>query len=152
MAKLLSNHFSLEEFTTSQTAAREGIDNTPDATVLRNLRTLAEALERVRTALGDKPIVISSGYRSKALNSAIGGSSASAHMTGLAVDFIVPTFGTVLQTAKAISACGLGGDQLIYEYGRWVHLGLAAPGKSPRGQLLSIGAHKTYVTGLTDNC
>jgi zinc D-Ala-D-Ala carboxypeptidase len=58
----------------------------------------------------------------------------------------------VLQTAKAVAASGVAYDQVIYEYGRWVHLGLREAGKAPRGQLLSIGSRKTYVTGLTDNC
>lgn len=154
MARMLSDHFSLEELTASQTATRQGIDNTPDAAVMRNLRKLAGVLESLRSALGDKPISVSSGYRSPALNAAIGGSSTSAHMQGLAADFIAPTFGTVLQTAKAAAAAGLEYDQIILEYGNegWVHLGLAPPGRTPRRQLLSIGSQKKYVTGLTLDC
>jgi zinc D-Ala-D-Ala carboxypeptidase len=152
MPKMLTDHFSLDELVASQTAAREGIDNTPDAAALRNLRTLAQVLEQLRSSLGDNAVAVSSGYRSKALNSAIGGSSSSAHMLGSAVDFIVPRFGTVLQTAKAVAASGINFDQVIYEYGRWVHLGLAQPGKTPRRQLLSIGSQKKYVPGLTSQC
>ena len=152
MARMLSDNFSLEEMTASQTAAREGIDNTPDATAMRNLRKLAATLERLRSALGNKPISVSSGFRSPALNAAIGGSSTSAHMQGLAVDFIAPTYGTVLQTAKAAAEAGLEFDQIIFEYGRWVHLGLAPAGRTPRRELLSIGSQKKYVTGLTTQC
>jgi zinc D-Ala-D-Ala carboxypeptidase len=152
MPKNLTDHFTLEELTISQTAAREGIDNTPDAAALANLRTLAAVLERVRSALGNHAVAVSSGYRCPALNAAIGGSKTSAHMDGRAADFIVPAFGTVLQTARAIAASGIGFDQLIYEYGRWIHLGLAAPGKTARGELLSIGAKGKYVSGLTTNC
>lgn len=154
MARLqqLTEHFTLEELTISQTAAREGIDNTPDATALRNLRTLAETLERVRSKLGNKPVSVSSGYRCPALNTAIGGSKTSAHMQGLAADFIVPGYGTVLQTARAVADAVPDFDQVIYEYGRWVHLGLAAPGKKGRRELLSIGSQGKYVPGLTTNC
>ena len=152
MPKMLSEHFSLDELVASQTAAREGIDNTPDAAALRNLRSLAQVLEQLRGKLGSYAVAVSSGYRSKALNTAIGGSSSSAHMLGSAVDFIVPQFGTVLQTAKAVAASGIDFDQVIYEYGRWVHLGLAQPGATPRRQLLSIGSQKKYVSGLTSQC
>ena len=152
MSKMLSDHFSLDEFTLSQTAARQGIDNTPDASALRNLRSLAGALEQVRSSLGNHPVLISSGYRSKALNTAVGGSRTSAHMSGLAADLTVPAHGTVLQNAKAIAACGLAYDQIILEYGRWVHVGLAAPGRTPRRELLSIGAQGEYVSGLTLQC
>jgi zinc D-Ala-D-Ala carboxypeptidase len=152
MSKLLSPHFALEEFTLSQTAAREGIANTPDASALRNLQTLANVLEQVRSALGNNSVSISSGYRSKALNTAIGGSSTSAHMSGCAADLTLPAYGSVLQTARAIAASGVAFDQIIYEYGRWVHFGLAAPGTTPRRELLSIGAQKKYVSGLTTRC
>jgi hypothetical protein len=147
-AKMLSANFALEEFTESQTAARKGIDNTPDAATQKNLKALAEALEVVRARLGNVPMRISSGYRSPALNKAVGGSKNSAHMSGLAVDFTAPRFGTVLQTAKAAAASGIEFDQIIYEYGSWVHLGLAAPGETARRQLLSIAKGTGYVDGL----
>jgi hypothetical protein len=152
MSTMLTEHFSLDELTASQTAARDGINNTPDAACLRNLRTLAATLERLRSALGDNPVSISSGYRSPQLNAAIGGSTTSAHMLGLAADFIVPRFGSVLQTARAVADSGIDYDQVILEYNRWVHVGLAAPGKTPRRELLSIGAQKKYVSGLTTRC
>lgn len=148
MPKMLSPNFALEEFTTSQTASRRGIDNTPDAAILKNLKHLAEQLEVVRKALGNVPMNISSGYRSPALNKAVGGSKNSAHMSGLAVDFTAPRFGTVLQTAKAVAACGVDFDQVIYEYGDWVHLGVAAPGAQGKKELLSIAKGTGYVSGL----
>ena len=151
MSRNLSPNFTLEELTISQTAAREGIDNTPGKDERRNLRTLARFLEQVRSELGDQPIVINSGYRSPALNAAIKGSKTSAHMKGLAADLIVPSHGTVLQTAKAIAASGLPFDQLIYEMS-WIHIGLPSDGQTPRQELLSYGAQKKYVPGLTSNC
>ncbi|MEN9626857.1 MAG: hypothetical protein RJA10_83 [Pseudomonadota bacterium] len=106
-AEMLSTNFALAEFTESQTASRRGIDNVPDAVTQRHLKRLADTLEVVRTLLGNVPIRISSGYRSPALNKAVGGSKNSAHMKGLAVDFTAPRLGTVLQTAKAIASATL---------------------------------------------
>jgi zinc D-Ala-D-Ala carboxypeptidase len=148
MPKILTEHFTLDELVASQTAARRGIDNTPGAAALRHLKSLAEVLEEVRTLLGDVSLVISSGYRSPALNAAVGGSAKSAHMFGLAADFTAPKFGTVLQTAKKIAASGIAYDQLIHEYGSWVHLGLAAPGVAPRRQNLSIFQGTGYLPGI----
>ncbi len=136
----LTEHFTLEEFTDSQTAARKGVDNAPPehSQERRNIQRTAETLERVRTILGDKPILISSGYRSRAVNEAVGGSKTSAHVHGLAVDFTCPEFGTPVEICKALEPRmkDLGIDQLIHEYRNWVHLGLSA-GK-PREMALTI--------------
>jgi zinc D-Ala-D-Ala carboxypeptidase len=144
----LAHNGTRDEFTLSQTAARLGLDNSPDAQSLKNLKRLAATLEAVRTLLGEVPLVISSGYRSATVNKAIGGASSSAHMTGLAVDFTAPAFGTVLATAKAIAKSGIVFDQMIFEYGRWVHLAIAPEDKDPRAQLLSIGKDHIYQAGL----
>lgn len=119
----LTEHFTLAELTASETAARQGIDNTPSDVIIHNLTRTALLLEQVRTLLG-APVIISSGYRCPALNSAIGGAPRSAHMLGLAADFIAPAFGTPLEVCQALSANGLQYDQLIHEFGRWVHIGL----------------------------
>ena len=148
MPKMLSANFALDEFTFSQTAARLGLDNSPDPTALRNLKRLAQTLEQVRSALGATPVLVSSGYRSEPLNRAVGGAANSAHLRGLAVDFTAPKFGTVLATAKAVASSGIAFDQIIFEFGRWVHLGLAIDGQPARGQLLSIGTTGGYVKGL----
>ena len=84
----LSEHFTLEEMTASQLAMRQHIKNTPTAAALKNLARLAVVLEQIRALVG-KPIHIDSGYRSPPLNRAVGGSSASAHMEGLAADITV---------------------------------------------------------------
>ena len=148
MARMLTQNFSLDEFVFSQTAARRGIDNTPDVAVLRNLQRLADTLEEVRSRLGDVAILVSSGYRSPALNKAVKGAKDSAHLSGLAVDFTAPRFGTVLQTAKAVSASDIAYDQVIYEFGRWVHLGLAPEGEIVRRENLSIMVAGQYFNGL----
>jgi zinc D-Ala-D-Ala carboxypeptidase len=129
MTTMLSPHFTLEEMTASQTAARLGLENVPPyySTERANLRRTAETLELVRSALGDRPILISSGYRSPAVNAAVGGSSSSAHMIGLAVDFTCPGYGDPIDVCRALVPYldVLEIDQLIHEYGAWVHLGLA---------------------------
>ena len=76
----LSPHFTLEEFTHSQTAARMGLDNTPHATTVAALSATAAGMEMVRAALGSRPIVISSGYRSPTLNTVARGSRRSQHL------------------------------------------------------------------------
>lgn len=145
MPKQLSDHFSLEEMVFSQTAARKGIDNIPTPGIVANLRVLCATLEEVRELLG-VPLLISSGYRSPALNKAVGGAKGSAHMLGLAADFTAPAFGTVLQVAKKIAASGIVYDQVIHEFTSWVHLGLSKD--PPRKQNLSIFTGTGYLPGL----
>ncbi len=136
----LTPHFTLEEFTDSQTAARMGINNVPPAgsQERKNLQRTAEVMEKVRTLLGDKPILISSGYRSPQVNAAVGGSKSSAHMSALACDFSCPGYGTPKAICKHLHSHmkALGIDQLIHEYDTWVHLGLSAG--EPRHQALTI--------------
>lgn len=136
----LSPHFTLDEFTFSQTAARKGIDNDPPADVLANLQRTANGMEAVRVVLGGAPIHISSGYRSPALNAAVGGAKASQHLTGQACDFTAPRFGTVQEVFDAIRRAGVAFDQIIVEYGRWVHISFS---DKPKGQALVIDHNGT---------
>jgi hypothetical protein len=141
----ITPHFTLAEFTDSQTAARKGISNVPPphSHERKGIQRAAEVMERVRTILGDHPILISSGYRSPPVNAAVGGSKASAHMSGLAVDFSCPGFGTPLQICKKLKPhmAELEIDQLIHEYDTWVHLGLSAT--SARHMALTIDSKGT---------
>jgi hypothetical protein len=118
----LSPHFTLEEFTHSQTAARMGLDNTPHATTVAALSATAAGMEMVRAALGSKPIVISSGYRSPTLNTVARGSRRSQHLLGEACDFTCPAFGTPREIVALLVDSTVPYDQLIYEYGAWVHI------------------------------
>jgi zinc D-Ala-D-Ala carboxypeptidase len=118
----LSENFSLEELTASETAARKGIDNTPSEEVIDNLKRLAAALQEVRALLNHRAILISSGYRSHELNQAVGGSATSDHCKGLAADFICPSYGTPNDIVRAIAVSGLSFKQVIREFDRWVHL------------------------------
>ena len=82
----LSKHFTLDEMLKSPTAQRLGIDNTPNAEQLENLRDLVEyILEPLRIHYG-RPIIVTSGFRCAKLNKAVGGSSTSQHVKGEAVD------------------------------------------------------------------
>nr|WP_229265400.1 D-Ala-D-Ala carboxypeptidase family metallohydrolase [Duganella sp. 1224] len=128
----MTEHFTLDELTASQIAARRRIDNTAGPAVVENLRRVAAVLEQVRAAVG-RPITVSSGYRCPALNTAVGGARDSAHLQGLAADINVSGMAPK-DLARTIIAAGIQFDQLIYE-GTWVHIGLAA-GKL-RGQVLT---------------
>jgi zinc D-Ala-D-Ala carboxypeptidase len=119
----LSPHFYLSEFAMSNTATRAGIDNTPDPLAVANLFKLAELMEKIRTLLGNKAVVISSGFRGVRLNTLIGGARTSEHMTGEACDFSCNGYGTPLQVCEAIVKSGIKFGQLIQE-GNWTHISL----------------------------
>lgn len=148
----LTEHFTLDELIASQTATRLGIDNTPTPEILENLYKVAQLLEKVRGHFA-KLVLVSSGYRSPALNAAVPGSSkTSAHSRGMAADFTVqgvPNQNVCRWIADNIVELGV--DQVIYEFGAdgWVHVGLA---EKPRHQLLSAvrgaGGRTVYVEGL----
>jgi zinc D-Ala-D-Ala carboxypeptidase len=143
----LSQNFSLAQLIYSETAENDGIDNTPPPEIIENLKRLADGLEAVQALLG-APLEISSGYRCPALNEAVGGSSASQHVRGLAADFVCPAFGSPLEVARAVQQSGILFDQCILEYGRWVHMSFD---EAPRGRLLTIYDEKEgYLAGLWD--
>lgn len=146
----LTDHFTLAELTASQEATRAGLSNEPTAAAWNNLLRLANFLEQVRTLLGNTPILISSGYRSPAVNSLVRGARNSAHVHGLAADFIAPYFASPKAICQAIQRSGLAFDQLINE-GTWVHIGLAQVGKEPRREVLTAhfdGGTVRYSKGL----
>jgi hypothetical protein len=132
---MLSPNFDLSEFIVSQYASRFDIDNRPRQPIIDNLtRLCVEVLEPLRAAV-KKPIIISSGYRSLALNKAIGGASNSAHTLGLAADITVPGI-TNRTVCFHILTEKIKFDQLIDEFGSWVHVSIAAKNAQPRGQRL----------------
>jgi hypothetical protein len=132
----LTLHFTLEEMTISEAGARLQIDNTPGPVALANLELVAACMEKIRTLLGNRPIVVHSGYRAPGINEAVGGVATSAHCLGLACDFVCPEFGTPYEIATKIEASELEYDQLILEYG-WVHVGLAREGTLCRREALT---------------
>lgn len=144
----ISEHFTLEEFSFSEVAARLGLDNTPTAIVITNLGLVAAVMESVRTTLGNRPIAVHSGYRAPEVNEAVGGVVTSAHCFGRACDFACPAFGTPAEVALAILKSDIEYDQLILEYG-WVHVGLAQEGLLSRREALTKRAPwAAYESGI----
>jgi len=134
----LSKNLSLKEAIKSNTATRLGIDNKPDQWEINNLRAVAEKVfQPVRDHFG-VPIGVSSGYRSKTLNKAIGGSKYSQHMIGEALDIDSDIYGKVTN-AEIFNYIkdNLEWDQMIWEFGddeepNWVHVSYKENGVNRR--------------------
>ena len=128
---MISKNISYKEATHSTTAKRLGIDNTPNAEQMSNMRYVAEKVfQPIREHFG-VPIYISSFYRSEALNKAIRGSSSSTHIKGEAMDLDADVFG-LINNAQIFNYIKdhLEFDQLIWEFGTddnpaWVHVSLS---------------------------
>jgi hypothetical protein len=121
-------YFTINELCRSQVAAQRGIDNTPTDAVTANLRLLINnVLDPLREAWG-RPLTVSSGYRSKALNKAVGGVSNSQHLTGQAADIVAGSRADNYKLFKLAISLKLPYDQLIFEKGTlaegcdWVHI------------------------------
>ena len=148
----ITEHFTFDEVTFSETASRHGIDNTPPDELLPNIQRMANFMEQVRYVLGGRPIHITSWYRSPEVNAKVGGSSpTSAHQRGLGCDFKCPQLGSPKRVCEEIAQSNLDFDQLIHEYGRWVHIGLA---EGNRRQLLTCyrgpDGKPVYINGIQD--
>jgi len=147
----LTDHFCLAEFTRSATATQRGIDNTPNAEVVANLRHLCEkVLEPLRVWYG-KPITIGSGYRCPTLNKAVGGVKNSQHMTGEAADLCL-SLKLKAESSEAYNAelrklfnyirSSLPHDQLILERNSpssrtfWIHVSCKRDVSKNRGQVI----------------
>lgn len=133
----MTPHFSLEELTITQ---HREIDNTPGEREMKNLEMLAAKMEEVRDIL-KKPILVSSGFRCLALNRAVGSKDGSAHVLGLACDFVCPSYGTVDEVFAALQHSRLEFDQLIVEKvggKKWIHLGLREDKKAWRRMAFAI--------------
>ena len=143
----ITKNISLNELLASPTAKKHNIDNMPNQAILQNLIDASVNLyQPVREILG-VPMIISSGYRCPALNKAVGGSKTSAHMSGFAIDFTAPKFGTpkliVPHIVRKLKENGINFDQVIIEYPKsprsWVHLGYKHPNGKQRGSSFVIG-------------
>ena len=140
----LSEHFTLEELTRSEVAERKGLDNTPNASEIANLTRLAALLEEVRSLL-NKPIMLNSGFRSKAVNDSVGSKDSSQHRIGCAADIRVPGM-TPKQVVEAIIASDIGYDQIIEEFSSWTHLSVPNTIETkPRKQALIIDKAGTRI-------
>jgi hypothetical protein len=122
---LLSKSFTLEEFLKSQEETRLGIDNTPNEEKIFNLQLLCNNVIQPIRDYFNKPVVISSGYRSAALCEAIGSSAKSQHTKGQAADFEI--FGIHNKEVSDFIVGSLDWDQCILEFGTddnpaWIHI------------------------------
>ena len=131
----LTEHFTLEELTI--TDHREFF-NEPNPSERENLIRLAEFLEQVKVAIGGKPVMVNSAFRSKAVNDAVGSKDTSQHRIGCAADIRVPGM-TPDEVVRAVIASGLGYDQIIREFDRWTHISVPnTVDTAPRRQALII--------------
>ena len=116
----LSENFYLKEFVISQVAERHGYRNEPNEKQIENLKLLCmNVLQPLREIIG-VPIFINSGFRSFDVNAAVGGKFNSQHLEGKAADFIIPSMNLV--DVFNIILQKLSFDQLIYEFGKWIHI------------------------------
>jgi len=150
----LSKHFTLSEMEKSQTAVRKGISNKAGSGEIKNLTDLCyEVLEPVRIKF-DKPVIITSGYRSPELCEAIGSKATSQHAKGQAVDFEIAGISNLQVALWIQNNCDF--DQLILEFWKeedkdpnsgWVHCSYVDG--SNRKQVLTFDG-KSYKNGLPE--
>ena len=134
----LTPNFTLDELTASESAERNGWDNSPNDAELENLKRLADFLEQVKVVLGGKPIMINSAFRSKKVNDSVGSKDTSQHRIGCAADIRVPGM-TPDAVVRKVIASGIGYDQVIREFDRWTHISVPnSVDTSPRKQALII--------------
>jgi|TARA_R110000796_G_scaffold3558_1_gene13823 hypothetical protein len=149
----LSKHFTLEEMTRSMVASRKGIDNTPGPGEIKNLGDLCYVVLEPIRAHFDRPVSVSSGYRSESLCEAIGSKKTSQHAKGQAVDFElngVPNIKVAYWLTNNVDF-----DQCILEYYKpddgqagWIHVSYHEEGAN-RKQILTFDGKK-YTEGLPD--
>lgn len=148
-------YFTLKELCVSATATKLGIKNEPTKQVLVNLESLVLNILDPLRAAWDGGIIVTSGYRSAALNKAVGGSNTSAHRYGYAAD-IVPADGRISVfkafVVKWLKENEISFDQYIDELSvdkdgkvtEWVHLGIKSPSGNQRRQYLKCRNDKFY--------
>lgn len=152
----LSTSFTLAELIVSQTATRRGLDNTPSDKSVANLKLLCTSLLQPIRDIVAKPVTVNSGYRSVAVNAAVGGSVTSAHRFGFAADINCHAYGTPKQFAELIvrelRAREIKFDQVILEFNQWVHVAIYNQDKKQRGQVLTArsmpNGRTEYIPGL----
>jgi hypothetical protein len=131
----MTPHFTLAELTHTD---HRTLDNTPNEQEIANLQRLAELLELVKVAVGGRPVMLSSGFRSKPVNDAVGSKDTSQHRKGCAADIRVPGM-TPDAVVRAILLAQLPFDQIIREFDAWTHISVPSDvGNFPRRQALII--------------
>lgn len=145
----MTEHFTIEELSRSETATRKGIDNHIPHEYLPNAKRVAQTLEIIRAHFG--PVRVTSCYRGVELNRIIGGSNTSAHCRAMAADFEIEGHANI-EVARWCAENIKDYDQVIYEFGPtgWVHIGLA---DKPRRQQLTAIKEKgktVYLPGIKE--
>ena len=130
----MTPNFTLAELTV--TDHRE-FKNEPNPSEIANLQRLAGLLEQVKVAIGGKPVMVNSAFRSKQVNDAVGSKDTSQHRVGCAADIRVPGMAPDA-VVKAVIAAKLPFDQLIREFDRWTHISVP---NDPQGQASGPGAN-----------
>lgn len=146
----LSAHITLEEAIHSQLAERMNIANVPTQDIFSTMQYTASQMELVRALLNDSPLIISSFYRCKLLNSALKSKLTSQHIKGEAVDFICPNYGSPIEIARLLAdnKSKIDFDQLIYEYS-WVHVSFVQRA-IPRNAIYTLMPNGTYAHGIVE--
>ena len=135
----------------SDTAMQCGLDNNCPPELLGNLSRLSALLGEIQQSLNldAGALKINSGFRAETLNAKVGGVPNSQHCLGLAADVVCPEFGTPYDLAIAIAQLPCEFDQLILEFGQWVHVSAALAGQAHRRECLSIFSKKEgYLEGI----
>ena len=147
----LSKHFKLIEFTKSMTAIRKGISNEAGSGEIKNLTDLCYGILEPVRAKFEKPVIITSGYRSEELCEAIGSKKTSQHAKGQAVDFEIAGVSNLQVALWLSNNCDF--DQLILEFwtgeanSGWIHSSFSEG--SNRKQVLTFDG-KSYTNGLPE--
>lgn len=141
----LSPHFKLVEFTRSATAQARHIDNTPNEEQIKNLKFLCDnVLEPLREQFG--PIIIGSGFRCPALNTAVGGVKDSQHKSGEACDIHLPSIEVGKKYFEFLKKLPIF-DQLIWERNNprsnhyWIHVSIKRSGKNRKQVIPLLNKH-----------
>lgn len=141
----LSPHFKLVEFTRSATAQARHIDNTPNEEQIKNLKFLCDnVLEPLREQFG--PIIIGSGFRCPALNTAVGGVKNSQHKSGEACDIHLPSIEVGKKYFEFLKKLPIF-DQLIWERDNprsnhyWIHVSVKRSGKNRKQVIPLLNKH-----------
>lgn len=137
----MNTYFTIDELCYSDTANRNGIDNTPNEEQISNLKRLITFLNPIRECW-DSPILVNSGFRCKELNNIVGGVSNSAHLTGNAADLYPKNnrfddfveFLSIYLQAEMFDQCIIESSK----NNRWVHLGLFNNENEQRRQLFEL--------------
>lgn len=129
--KQISKYFTWQEAITSAKATEIKDPNLPSIEQTKHILIAASNLDLIREKVG--PINVLSWYRSPTTNRAVGGATNSAHMDGWAIDCYSNTL-TPLELCEIASKSGVVFDQIIHEYGKWMHISFHP---DSRGQLLT---------------